>query len=246
MLKKLLIRTWFGPLPSWTEQWRKNTEMLKPYGWDFLLVNDYRWFRQCVIDTLGVEIAPLEQIGGTRKAGDFDPAYGAIFAEELRGYDYWGHTALDNVFGRLDHWLTDDYLSKCDVFGNDPGAICGPLSVYANKPHVVDLFRNVTATPCKPVDVIVREDTDLRPRSWVEIFADPNMFGFDEIQFNEQVQQASNHGEIRFKSAFWQGQPGRVRRGSDGELIDTRTGKEVMMAHFNKRTWPARTWPVAE
>ena len=38
------------------------------------------------------------------KLCDFRPAFGEVFREELAGYDFWGHTDLDVVFGRIrDH-----------------------------------------------------------------------------------------------------------------------------------------------
>jgi hypothetical protein len=35
------------------------------------------------------------------KLCDFRPAFGEIFADELTGYDFWGHSDLDLVFGRI-------------------------------------------------------------------------------------------------------------------------------------------------
>jgi hypothetical protein len=35
------------------------------------------------------------------KLCDFRPAFGEIFADELTGYDFWGHSDLDLDFGRI-------------------------------------------------------------------------------------------------------------------------------------------------
>ena len=35
------------------------------------------------------------------KLCDFRPAFGEVFADELRGYDWWGHSDLDVLFGRV-------------------------------------------------------------------------------------------------------------------------------------------------
>jgi hypothetical protein len=238
MLTKLFIRVWFGELPPWTEEWIRHQRHLAQYGWNFMLVTDYEFFRDRCRKTIGVEIAPYEQIAGTRKAGDFDPAYGLIFWDELKGYDFWGHTGLDCVYGRLDRFVSDEYLWDCDVFGNDPGAICGPFSLYRNTDVVNHLFMGVP--------------------DWREQLSSPKMTAFDEHAFSQHVKRMAHAGEIRFKSAFWQShdkQRGHVpkpqlRLEVDGTLRDLVTGNETMMFHFNRRvdeTLPfwGRTWPVS-
>jgi len=227
MLRKLFIRTWFGPLPTWTSEWIENTQSLKKYGFDFLLINDYTFFAERCKRTLGIHIAPIEQIAGTRKAGDFDPAYGEIFAEELRGYDFWGHCALDMVFGRLDRFIPDQFLKHCDIFANDPGAICGPFSLYRNRAFINNLFRRVD--------------------DWEKLLSSQTMYGFDEIQFNAVVREAAEDNLVRFETRFWQAhdtQAGHtptpnMRLLADGSLIDGATGHETMMFHFHRyRKWP--------
>lgn len=238
MLKKLMIRVWFGPLPPWVEEWRKNTESLARFGWSFWLVNDYDFFAARCEQTLGIKIAPYEKVAGTRKAGDFDPAYGMIFAEELQMFDFWGHTALDNVFGRLDRFLSDEFLGGCDVFGNDPNAICGPFSLYRNTPKVNALFLGVP--------------------TWREQLEAAEMTAFDEKDFSDHVTEVAAAGVIRFKTAFWQShdkQRGhlpnpRLRIEPDGTLRDLAIGVETMMFHFNRHidaTKPfwGRRWPVS-
>lgn len=228
MLRKLFIRTWFGPLPPWVDQWRENTKALGKYGFDFLLVNDHVDFAARCQRKLRIDIAPLEAIAGTRKAGDFDPAYGELFADELEGYDFWGHCALDMVFGRLDRFVPDSLLTECDIFANDPGAICGPFTLYRNCWWVNGLFRRV--------------------ENWQNLLSDATMCGFDEIQFNAAVQRAARAGEIRFETAFYQAhdcQEGHiptpnVRLLADGTLMDNVTGKEAMMFHFHRH----RKWPI--
>lgn len=236
-MKTLFIRTWFGPLPPWTDQWLQHTATLAKHGYDFWLVNDYDYFAAKCRETIGITIAPLDQIAGTRKAGDFDPAYGAIFAGELKGYDFWGHTGLDCVYGRIDRFLTPEYLADCDVFGNDPSAICGPFSVYRNTPKVNDLFKGVIG--------------------WQDQLEAAQMTAFDEHDFSHHVNQCARRGEIRFKSAFWQShdkQRGHVpvpqlRIEEDGTLRDLATGADTMMFHFNRKVnngpFGGRTWPVS-
>lgn len=231
MLRKLLIRVWLGPLPPWTDQWKSNVETLNQFGWDFLLVNDQGEFEARCQRTFGFPVHPEP---GTRKACEYDPALGELFADWIEGYDFWGHCNLDAVYGRLDRWLTDDYLSDCDIFGNDPGAICGPLSVYRNTPKVNALYRSVPG--------------------WRDIFQSSDFHGFDEGAFNNEVQRTK---DIRFKSAFWQShdkQSGhypepRLVLLPDGTLRDLYRQEEIMMFHFNRKRsdepFGGRRWPLS-
>lgn len=214
MLKKLFIRVWAGPLPEWYEKYIENTNSLKKYGFDFMVWNDTKKLAELAKEKLGVT---LELEDGSKKAGDVDPLYGIIFEDYIRGYDFWGHTGLDCVYGRLDRFVSDEYLSDCDIFGNDPGSICGPFSLYRNTPKVNNLFKKY-------------------PR-WKEMIEDKKTWGFDEIQFAELVNQQK---DLRVKYAFWQNyddyknlQKQDLKLLEDGTLWDNRANKETMMYHFN-------------
>jgi hypothetical protein len=226
MLRKLMLRVWLGPLPDWTRQWIEHIEHLHQYGWDFLLLNDTADFQYRAQTTWGFPVDPQP---GTRKPCEYDPALGELYADYIEGYDFWGHCNLDAVYGRLDRWLSDEYLADCDIFGNDPGAICGPLSLYRNCSKVNGLYRRV--------------------EGWQEMFQSPCFHGFDEGAFSAEVQREAARGQINFKTAFWQSHD--TQRGhipapqisiqSDGGLLDRVTRQETMMFHFHR----VRRWPVS-
>lgn len=48
------------------------------------------------------------------KICDFRAAFGVIFAEELKNYRFWGHCDLDQYFGKIDHFITDEILESYD------------------------------------------------------------------------------------------------------------------------------------
>ncbi len=228
MLKKLMIRTWFGDLPPWTEEFVEHVQHLKAYGWDFMLVCDPVLFRQLCKQNLGVEPAIIP---GSRKAGDFDPYLADIFPGAIEDYDFWGHYNLDAVYGRLDRWLPDSFLQNVDVFANDPGQICGPFTLYRNVRRVNELYRGV--------------------ETWRENLADPCFRGWDELDFSKEVVHQSLKGYVTFASGFFQAHDHmtdthkalrKVRIKKDGSLIDGCTGREIMMYHFNQ----SREWPVCK
>jgi hypothetical protein len=228
MLRKLMIRTWFGPLPPWTEQFKAHVERLKEFGWDFLIWNDFEEFRKRV--ELGTGVLIPEKLD-TRKAGDYDPYNAVIFPDLIKGYDYWGHFNLDCVYGRLEKWIPDAFLENCDIFANDPGQICGPFSVYRNCPNINELFK--------------WGDPDV----WRNNLKQGAFQGYDEIAFNTQVREAVALGHITAGWGFFQSHDHMTRGHAsyphvviqkDGAILDLLQDREVMMYHFNQ----TRKWPV--
>ncbi len=117
---------------------------------------------------------------------DLWPTQGVLFEDYHKGYEWWGHGCLDVILGDIDKWLSPKYLKDCDIFGNDPDAICGPFSLYRNEPKINHLFEEIP--------------------NWRGILegppGDPPM---DEYWMTQIVRKARDEGRIRFKSAFWQG-----------------------------------------
>ena len=70
------------------------------------------------------------------KLCDYKPAYGEIFEEELKGYDYWGHCDLDMVWGDIRKFITDDILEQYEKIGNQ-----GHSTLYKNTPEVNARYR---------------------------------------------------------------------------------------------------------
>lgn len=216
-----MMRIWLGPLPSWIERWYSHTQNQKRYGFDFKLFTDYEDIARRCQDILGIRIRPYRELAGTRISAASGPAYGELFADQCQGYDFWGHCDQDTIFGRLDRFVSDKYLSDCDVFGNDPDAICGPFSLYRNCDKVNSLYRKVP--------------------NWQDALSGHKFVSFEEGLFVTTLREAAATGEIRFKSAFWQPDSpnAKMRLRNDGSLIDTATGKETMMFHFSRgKGWP--------
>lgn len=67
----------------------------------------------------------------TYKLCDFRPAFGEIFADYIKDYDFWGHTdSGDTILGDLRAFLTDDILDNYDKVH-----IYGHLTLFRNAPE---------------------------------------------------------------------------------------------------------------
>lgn len=93
------------------------------------------------------------------KLVDYKVAYGEIFEEELREYEFWGHCDLDMMWGDIRRFLIDDILEKYNKIGNQ-----GHSTLYKNESIVNNLYR-------KHIDGIVQYE---------EIFSSNKIYGFDE------------------------------------------------------------------
>jgi Family of unknown function (DUF6625) len=70
------------------------------------------------------------------KICDFRPAFGEIFADELAGYDFWGHCDIDLVFGRIrDHLPPQAYEA-------DKILIQGNFALYRNTAEAARWYRH--------------------------------------------------------------------------------------------------------
>jgi hypothetical protein len=70
------------------------------------------------------------------KLCDVRPAFGEVFAEELAGWDFWGHCDLDVVFGRI-----RDHLPP-EAFAVDKVLVQGNFALYRNTPEAARWYRH--------------------------------------------------------------------------------------------------------
>jgi hypothetical protein len=70
------------------------------------------------------------------KLCDFRPAFGEIFAEELAGYEFWGHSDLDLIFGGIREHL------PAAAFEADKILFNGNFSLYRNNAETAGWYRH--------------------------------------------------------------------------------------------------------
>jgi hypothetical protein len=74
------------------------------------------------------------------KLCDFKPAYGLVFSDLLKGYDFWGHCDVDIIFGNIRSFMTDDLLEEYDLISVRPDWIPGCFLLFKNTPKMNTLF----------------------------------------------------------------------------------------------------------
>lgn len=207
-LKKLLIVPWFGPTPVWLPHWWKNILRLNDHGYDIMVDYDIEAFQHRCRQRLGVN-APM--VEGGSKIHDYRAAFGVLFADEIKGYQWYGHTDLDCVYGRVENWVTDEFLDGLDLHSNHDTYVCGPWSLY-----------RTGAT-----ETIFQQVPD-----WKAILETPETTGWVETSFSRACEAALGDRLVytrwqtrdlnRFDSCRW-----------DGDRL-MEDDVEVMLLHFRR------------
>lgn len=176
ILKKVFIIPYFGEWPSWFGYFLKSCQMNPGYDW--LLISDqsvtqilpenvrivqrsFEQMRKDISLKLGFEIA-LEH---PYKLTDLKPAYGVIFRDLLKPFDYWGYTDIDIIYGDIGHFLPDELIAKFDIISPSTELIPGHFSLFRNTDQLNRLFELSS--------------------NWKQIFSDPRSYCFDEFLLDE-------------------------------------------------------------
>ena len=218
MIHKLFITPWFGPLPEWWPQYAAQMERLREHGYEWLIERNLEAFQERCLRKLGVR-PPI--VAGGSKSHDLRPMLGYLYEAELRGYDFWGFTDFDVVYGRVQDWVTDEFLSKLDVHSNHHSYMCGPWSLLRNTAEARNLFLFVPG--------------------WREKVLDPNVNGWGEHGWSREI-ESKQHG-LRVAYTYWQGNdrdlhPEFLEMRDGGKLWHPDIG-ELTMFHFRQtKRWP--------
>lgn len=147
-----LVACYLGPLPGWIEQYLLSCAYNPSIN--FLIFTDQpcfpvtppnvsvepfskEAFNERATKTFGVEI----KLSHPHKLCDFKPTYGHLFEEYLRGFDYWGYTDLDVIYGDIRRFLSIARLQAYDVFTARKEFLVGHFSLFRNDFQMRTLYQ---------------------------------------------------------------------------------------------------------
>lgn len=175
-MKSIVILTcWYGAYP-WYFHYFIHSCAYNPTI-DFFIITDNEQPITNKPENVKVKYKTLENIKATAseklgfrisidcpyKICDFRPAYGFIFPEMVKGYDFWGYGDIDVMYGNLRYFLTNELLETYDVFSFRPEYLTGSLSIYRNGKKTNELF--------------------MQSRDYKTVFSESKYFNFDECNF---------------------------------------------------------------
>ena len=166
------------------------------------------------------------------KICDYRPAFGEIFTDELAGYDFWGHTDLDVIFGRI-----HDHLPAA-AFEADKILFQGNFALYRNTVEAARWYRHEVGQ-ISYREVMTRPDArhfdewggiyylveDLGVRSWHE----DRIFDLSFHQYRTRAESAVGRTPRRYA---WE----------DGEICEYTVERRqlvrrtALLIHLQKRT----------
>jgi len=97
------------------------------------------------------------------KLCDFKPAYGFLFPEIIKEYDFWGHGDIDIVYGNIRSFMTSEILANYDVISSRHDYITGTFCLFKNNTQINALFK--------------------KSKDYKKVFTSPDHYCFDECNF---------------------------------------------------------------
>lgn len=244
MKKIAFVIPYYGKFPSYYWLWLKTCE--KNPTVDFFVITDIKDNLVYPNNVKKVEMSfeELRQVVQKKfefpisldrpyKLCDYKPAYGDIFEDMLKEYDYVGHCDIDLFFGDIRKYITDEVLDKNVRFFSQ-----GHCSLYRNNEYGKTLY--------KTLDRKGRLD-------WKEVYQSNKNWCFDEWaghcgggissimeannipMYNKHVDADIDPGKREFEGAgviegsYFEYDNGKVY------MINNDSRKEVLLAHFQKR-----------
>lgn len=191
MAKKIcIIGVYYGKFPNYFPLWLKSCQYNDTIN--FLIITDQyiesvpknvKVVQMDFFDLKKLVQKPFDfQISLKRpyKICDFRPAFGLIFADYLKEYDFWGHCDFDLIFGDLKKFFTDELLDSFDKI-----LPLGHLSIYRNTEECNNRF--------KLAGSLVGD--------YKTVFTNDRNFIFDELGGIYQIYK-SNHFPVYDKRVF--------------------------------------------
>lgn len=170
-----LITCWYGPFP-WYFPYFVFSCKFNPTV-DFIIVTDNDdeiYNRPDNLKIINIKFKDLknnfsEKLGFTvnldypYKLCDFKPAYGFLFPEIVKKYDFWGISDIDIIYGDICAFITDEILDDYDVISSRHDYITGSFCLFRNKDIINRLF--------------------FESRDYKTVFNSSEHFCFDECNF---------------------------------------------------------------
>jgi len=117
---------------------------------------DLRQIQALASERLGIHV----NLKWPFKMVDIKPALGVIFEDVFSGYDFWGYCDVDDIFGDIRDFLSDEVLESYDVICARREFVTGHFILFRNTEELARLYS--------------------RSRDWQKICAGEKIFNFDE------------------------------------------------------------------
>ena len=148
MKKCVFIIPYFGKFPNYFELFLKSCKYNCSFNWLFITDCEYNGIIPENVSFIRIEFNELKEkiqekfdfdicLPTPYKLCDYKPAYGYIFEDFIKEYQYWGHCDIDTIMGDLSKVLTDNFLQQYEKI------FClGHMVIYKNDYENNRIFMN--------------------------------------------------------------------------------------------------------
>jgi len=92
-------------------------------------------------DLIKKKIGKESKLEDAYKVPDYKSAFGMLFEDYLKDFDFWGHCDVDIIWGDIRKYTTEEILDKHDIFSTRKRRMSGHFSLFRNTPGINRLFR---------------------------------------------------------------------------------------------------------
>ena len=173
-----------------------------------------------------------------RNICDLRPAYGIVFEEFTRGYEYWAFGDEDVLYGDVDKMLAPHLDGNVDLVVPARNGKSGHLTIIRNRRRTNEL---ALGDPAYKGVLVSREHWAYDETSW--------RWGSEISSFHKVMTEAEARGDlsIRWDIPRVTGVPQRGRWFVyDGRAIHEDTGREILYYHWGRMRHRRVDWPTAE
>lgn len=178
--KICMIVCWFGKLPYYYDLWEKTCSNNPEVDFYIFTDQDYKSAYNNIkfikmnlkeINKLFSESLRLNiNIDMPYKLCDFKPAYGLLFNDYIKEYNYWGHCDMDQIFGKITDFVNDEILNNYERVNH-----LGHFSLYKNNNKMNNLFKKSGAK-----------------FSYKEVYTSKEHYAFDEMTGINMIATCNN------------------------------------------------------
>lgn len=203
MIKIAFIIPYFGKWPIWFSAFLTSCKFNKSINWffftDCLKPNNSPpnvYFIETTLDEVRIltnqKLNIKSELYSHRKLCDMKPAYGHIFEDYIRDYDFWGFCDIDIIWGDIRSFISEEMLEIYDIISSRKNTISGHCTLLKNN--------------LKNKFLYTQDDI------YTKVFTTPTYCWFDEETFTEIINRHVINGSI---NVWWKKYLVNTERGID-------------------------------
>ncbi len=153
-MKIIIIVPYFGKTPGWIDYFIKSCSYNPEINW--LLFSDII-IKSWLPKNVHLEKADIEDFNklatsklnlpiniiNLYKLCDFKPAFGHIFYDYIRDFDFWGYCDLDLIFGKISNFIKEFHFKNFDIITTRKEYMAGHFTLYKNNFNTNQLYMNI-------------------------------------------------------------------------------------------------------